>query len=845
MTNYVGLSAFGLNEAINGQSVFIDELRDRPSSVVLMDTSTLLSGEEALTSRISTGFHWPEESRVADELDGLTRFLVGVLWQRLLVAGTSVQRWGRFSTEDMLVKHAMRLANLDGREHLVLAIPNRLSTKRQEGLLRAFAGDRSRVHLLWRPVAATLGWLSKIEREVFTEDGWVGVIYLGLDGFEATVIDLNTSHPDVVIPVRSRPKRPQHVMLTGFDLAQSVLSHTSLPRGLGIRWQELFRLPNLWRSLQQEAPRASSHEECLYSDGHHWRYWPEVQWPLSYDDLAIEMKPLLLSELGGERQFGQTMGALSWGEYFERLTRSFDAQQGRCYGFIVTGPLAGRGSRNPAWVESFARHWHLPIRNTAAAKTVSFTTDDLISLGAKVYGDRLAYNEEHPEARLPTYYDTLPSIEIYVAKEQELVWKGLFEESVCEGGRSATNTMENTFSLPPKKTSTEIWLRMLDDAEDEESKTPYRLSEVFFERMPDEKVPLTLRAEMQPSSGYATVYFTPSDSRFKNLIRGKGAFLNFDEMTPKTQDDLPEMKLAYPLDRHIPILHRDQLEDAESFIKNLFSLANTGPVTEFRELIYSRHMVYENGRKAFLNIFNENGEQELFTQKELQRLMDILNYHKDHPTGWYAASSWMWKACPEPVRQAIFCKARSADVPNLNLLGYTFRICVQDIDIQNALALAYKACYNKWAIQGSTRTTLEREIARFLNFNPQAVRFLEKHVALKELIMKRIENRLLESTQTRMDYTYMLSLLALMLKIRKVNPDFLHSQKEQDDWIALLTLADEQVLQRYRGWTTKRKTDPTKALEKARKYNADIRNFIKEVGNNILIITEDNDFDEE
>ena len=110
--------------------------------------------------------------------------------------------------------------------------------------------------------------------------------------------------------------------------------------------------------------------------------------------------------------------------------------------------------------------------------------------------------------------------------------------------------------------------------------------------------------------------------------------------------------------------------------------------------------------------------------------------------------------------------------------------------------------------------------------------------------MKRIEDRLLETTQTRMDYTYTLSLLALMLKIRKVNPDFLHSPKEQDDWIALLTLADELVLERYRGWTANRKTDPTKALDKARKYNADIRNLIKEVGNNILIITEDSDLDE-
>lgn len=845
MTKYVGLSAFGLNEAINGQRVYPEGFQDRPSSVVLMDSSTLLVGKEALESRISTGFHWPEESRVADEVQALTRFPVGILWQRMLVAGNSVQRWGRFSTEDMLVKHAMSLANLDVRDQLVLAIPNRLSTKRQEELLRAFAGDRSRVHLLWRPVAATLGWLSKIERQVFTENGWVGVIYLGVDGFETTVIELNTSHPKVVIPVRSRPKRPQQAMLSGFDLAQSVLSKTSLPRGLGVRWQEFFRLPNLWRSLKQEALKGSSHEERIYSDGSHWRYWPEVQWPNVYDDLAIEMKPLLLAELGGERYFGQTMGSLSWGGYFDRLMQSFDTQQGRCYGFIITGPLAGNPSKLPAWVESLAQRWCLPVCHSATANSVSFSTEDLISLGAQVYGDRLAYNEEHPEVSLPTYYDTLPSIEIYVAKEQELIWKGLFEERVCEGGRSATNTMENTFSLPARKSSTEIWLRMLDDAEEEDSKTPYRLSEVFFERMPDEKVPLTLRAEMQPSSGYATVYFTPSDSRFKNLIRGKGAFLNFDDMTPKTEADLPEMKLAYPLDRHIPILNRDQLEDPQSLIRYIFSLANDEQATAFRDVIYRRHMVYENGRKTYLNIFNENGEQELFTQKELQRLMDILNYHKDHPTGWYAASSWMWKACPEPVRQAIFCKARSADVPNLNLLGYTFRICVQDIDIQNALALAYKACYNKWAIQGSTRTTLEREIARFLNFNPQAVRFLEKNVALKELIMKRIENRLLESTQTRMDYTYMLSLLALMLKIRKVNPDFLHSQKEQDDWVALLTLADEQVLQRYRGWTTKRKTDPTKALEKARKYNADIRNFIKEVGNNILIITEDNDFDEE
>ena len=469
MTDCRGLSAFGFNDAVNGDVVAKGPhaerfLADRPACVVLPERrlrgSVVLTGAAAARSRVQTGFHWPVESRLPESAGRLRRLPVGLLWERLVASKGRMSEFGGRPVEELLKAHVDAVCPAAEGRRRVVAIPNLLAVAGQERLLRAFGADRRSVTLLWRPVAATLAWLEEIPRERFREPGWAGACWMGPDGIEFTPLRLDMDDPRFVVPARSRPRRSADgTRLDGFDLAVSLARREMT--GDARLWQALLRMPDFWLGL---AGRQAPAEDTVWSDGGSWAVWPGTLDAPDPDDLpaafgsvpgtpaAPARLPFAAEIIGGRTGEADAQAqAGSWGERLEEAARrAFASVRGeRCLGLVVCGPLAPRGEA-PKWLRRLADGLGLVLSERPAPGAVFVErTEDLVSRGARIYGERLEINATLPEVeRLPTYLDTFPQIQLCVAAEASLEWRDLFRSDRCVGGRTAESEL-SIFSLRP------------------------------------------------------------------------------------------------------------------------------------------------------------------------------------------------------------------------------------------------------------------------------------------------------------------------------------------------------------------------------------------------------------
>lgn len=489
----VGVSAFGLKDCVAQAGMGCRELGFYPTSAVLPTNpfGRILTGDEAYKDRTHVGLPWPPEARIQVD-ETVRRCPISIVWRALVEAGDRMVRWdtGRgvsFSLARILAKHVKGLVTgsppanpfltrsaKSESSSLTLAIPNHLDEFGQELLLRELAALGFRQALLvWRPVAAALSWLNKVEGEFpvrMNENDHIHVIYLGPDALEFTTFRLRVKEHNnqyYVLPLRDRPK--DILPVTGIDWAGRFIEERFADIDEGAFWQALIQFPEIWQSFAGK-PWESEDLPRPWNRNKKWLLWnPETELTNNIYDTKVTACIKLREILRKSCQFESYTwpASLSFIEFFrsevQRLARLYPG--GRLRGMIVCGPLAP--TTLPPWLSSELELLEMRGLNVegnfdepeAGRLWLSADCDDPISDGAAIYGQRVL-------AGIPSYLDTMPQLSILAHEHGRFTWVPLLKAQEVLGGDEHEDRIKRRFQLDAGRRNLHVYLYKgpVDDA---------------------------------------------------------------------------------------------------------------------------------------------------------------------------------------------------------------------------------------------------------------------------------------------------------------------------------------------------------------------------------------------
>lgn len=372
------------------------------------------SRERRGVSVIGSGLSWPPVARF-DLAEGVGRLPAAYAWM-MLHAPDSEWRWlragGPYSARPAEAIAAIVADSVlrTPRKSLPTAVvvPNTIGLTAQDRLLGALRWLDLDAKLLWRPVAAALRWIEEqgqqygaLARQTNVSFGRVAAVHLGLDGFEADVLDLVpwTSRDGRiwVLPARKRPSIRSQVGWAMTQAERAASQGTSVAEA----WRRLWGGP--WNlSLLQGAVAGGLAELTQWRVG------------LGIDSNSLREREPLFTDAEPR----------SW------LEGVMNAARGNLplLGVVVTGELANAAHIDgvPSVVAALKSHHPRAVVMVGTAERPG----RLLAEGAALFLERHLKEE-------PTYLDTLPLIETIVMQQGEPKWQPLVDEQrpYVMGGR--------------------------------------------------------------------------------------------------------------------------------------------------------------------------------------------------------------------------------------------------------------------------------------------------------------------------------------------------------------------------------------------------------------------------
>ena len=199
-----------------------------PPSVLLPRlTGELIEVDVNCPPRVrGSGITWPDDGMV-DTDRGCGRFPVAYAWP--LMSQRVAVPW-KWKPDERHPRHAEPwecvaattsciCAQLDqcrqapGESDVALIVPDWFDSAKQQSILDSRALRGANVQFLWRPVAGALAWIAQYSADLKSAAGTLGSvlsIHLGVDGFEASVLQLirDDRYGIHVLPARRRPTLP-------------------------------------------------------------------------------------------------------------------------------------------------------------------------------------------------------------------------------------------------------------------------------------------------------------------------------------------------------------------------------------------------------------------------------------------------------------------------------------------------------------------------------------------------------------------------------------------------------------------------------------------------------------
>jgi len=488
----VGISAFGLHDRAERAGACFNELNFNLSTAVLPINSVgkILTGSEANQERTHTGLPWPLEARIPYE-EPLRRVPISAVWRAMVEAGDRMSRWEAgsgisFSLARILAQHIGSLvtacSDKDSRPEgiipekespmAVIAIPNNLDEFGQEMLLKEYRNAT----LVWRPVAAALSWLNRVESH-FTRTGslpdigendHIHVIYLGPDAIEFSTLRLRVrkhGDRDYIVPLRDRPIALPP--LTGMDWAGRFIEERFPDIDEAAFWQVFIQFPEIWQTLAG-LPWNTADLPRPWNLAEKWTIWnPSIDISEHLFNTKASSSTILRNILKNSCRLEEYNGSSGFiadvlSAEVNRLANLFPG--GRLRGVIVCGPLAPRNI--PPWI--FQNMHLLASRGLKIDGNVSEPNidhlwlcgghDDPISNGAWIYGQRSLEG-------IPSYLDTMPQISILCQEKGRYIWIPLLNAQEVLGGEPHKEEIKGRFLLKAANRNLHVYLYKGDSSE--------------------------------------------------------------------------------------------------------------------------------------------------------------------------------------------------------------------------------------------------------------------------------------------------------------------------------------------------------------------------------------------
>jgi hypothetical protein len=484
MKNIFGISAFGLKDCVVQHGTSCRELGFYLADAVLPMNpfGRIRTGDEAENERTHTGLYWPREARI-QQGKPLRRVPIPFAWRALVEAGDRTIRWsvGRgvsFILPRILASHVTSLivngphkkGQSQNKDELnesrnaipVLAIPDNLDEFGQENLIRELVAlGYHRTTLIWRPVAAALSWLNKVEGDLPSLMGnsprrmgmndHIHVIYLGPDAFEFTTFRLQVREHKgfrYVLPLRDRPNDLPH--LTGMDWTGKLIEDNFKDIDHGAFWQAFTSFTEIWETIsgrawnQKELPKPWSIKQK-------WGLWNPS--PNLYDRIYnIQEGPCeTLREILRASCRLDPVEVESWDSIetafrkkLRQMAETFPG--GKLRGMIICGPLVS--CEIPPWLVSYmdafsARGLDFNGKLTepeANRLWLCSDCDDPIAEGAAIYGQKTLKG-------IPSYLDTMPQVSVLAQEKGRYIWVPLLNAQEVIGGEEFKAVIQGRFQL--------------------------------------------------------------------------------------------------------------------------------------------------------------------------------------------------------------------------------------------------------------------------------------------------------------------------------------------------------------------------------------------------------------
>ncbi|MFC1491756.1 hypothetical protein ACFLQ0_04120 [Nitrospinota bacterium] len=843
-----GCNAFGLNDCVIGKedSIFQSDFFLADALLPPTPFGEISTAEKAEEERTNTGLDWPPEAQV---LPGkpLRRVPIPLSWKYLVDAGDRNVRWNvgggvSFPVGNIIAEHICTKLDQAGFSEevdgsAVVAIPDQLDEFGQEAILKAlYKKTKSKVDLLWRPIAAAMEWLNNVQDALPKPgaDDFLFVVYLGADSIEFTTFRLREQVVEgkrYILPIRERPGIP--LGANGLDWAaatiEDIFGVTS--SDAGAFWQAFTNFPEVWSALAQSQWDSQALPKP-WSKKKGWTLWA----PSSSLLQDVWLMPVRQSETfhrivkASCDRLKEPSGVLSqtWEEFLaEETHRALDlAPPGKMLGMILCGPLTPN-NLSP-WILSIDSQlrdrgleinppFEVPRPN---ALWLTSHCDDPIACGARVFGYRIKRGE-------PTYLDTLSQLSLLAIRNgEELEWINLIDSSECEGGVTYDKTIYGKFILKKDEAQLVVYLKKEEEhILEKEEKPPFRKAIIKFHTSPESDTDLDVNVIMRPASGLAQIEVLPKDNAF---LKGRRVFLDYSTMSDEYE--LPQLEMGWPeiVKRPVtknPNAFTDDFRFIEFFSTHLDDEDYLACLDSLRSVLTSSVEKLQDGKKIYEKRIDTDGKAGIEVG---QRVIDdvakkigkeFIIAGRDvkkirHVRKMITVTSWLWLTTPKPIIQHLekfISDKRSKDYPqHWSWYVEAASRCFKTPEMYQKL---FNKIYRRLKIPPSRKKAFPIQSARAIR-NVLLYRSDGQDGLTKEMAYAFVESAVdlveeeVNKKNVAQSFFQNLLLFLMLLRFRKKDHNFLNPTSSQDkeifDRLFVSFDSAEKLFYRYKGYRARR-----------------------------------------
>lgn len=369
-------------------------------------------------------------------------------------------------------QHLHSLLSGNGRGGCVIAVPDipTFNERARDRLLSGASQADVNARLLWRPVAALLGWGAKLSDAKIQalHANRACILQLLPEGIAVSELDVECVEQEgrpTLVPVRRRDGlRKMHVY-----------SKTGLPHLLAAE-MGLTDACLLWASSWAwNALLGRDAKPDLFPDAHSPSGWHIVEgFSTLQRELALAISATVDKILSEQRSVLRNASVI-----------------------LIEGPLAGASIKPRLRNATSLCQWLQSKLVDQIAPTnliVMPTTEGLVARGCAVFAERQSKGHI-------TYYDFLPMLEINVLRGGEHTFAPLIDKNDrVEGGKTYSNTLSDQFFISRKTKLLTFYLLKEDEKNARRSETILSV---------DNKVKISLHVTQTPAQGHARVEVCP------------------------------------------------------------------------------------------------------------------------------------------------------------------------------------------------------------------------------------------------------------------------------------------------------------------------------------------------